>query len=145
MARDRFHDEEDDFRDEVRPHKSTNPALVIGLVLGGLLIGLLVCAGLSMFAFWAAPSPAPPQKAGAVDTGTTKRIYTRDAFATVFVGKTKDEVLKLLGQPESTEGAAGAENWRYLQVTTDPGTGKTDDSTTLWFDAHGRVERVSFP
>ena len=145
MARDRSHDEEDDYRDDTRPRRSTNPALVIGLVLGGLLVGLVVCAGLAMFVFWATPSPAPPQKAAAVDTGTTKQVYTRDAFATIFVGKTKDEVRKLLGQPESTNGGAGSESWRYLQVTTDPVTGKTDQSTTLWFDAHDRVERVSFP
>ena len=143
MALDRFHDEEDDYGDDTPPRKSTNPALVIGLVLSGLLVGLVVCAGLAMFVFWAAPSPAPPRKAAAVDTGATKQVYTRDAFATLVVGKTKDEVLKILGQPESTN--EGAESWRYLEVTTDPVTGKTDHSTTLWFDAHGRVERVSFP
>jgi outer membrane protein assembly factor BamE (lipoprotein component of BamABCDE complex) len=95
-----------------------------------------------MFVFWAAPSPAPPRKAAAVDTGTTTQIYTRDALATLVVGKTKDEVVKLLGQPESTNERAGS--WRYLEVTIDPMTGKTDHSTTLLFDAHGRVERVSF-
>jgi len=145
MARNRFHDEEDDYRDGTRSRKSTNPALIIGLVLGGLLVVLVVCAGLAMFAFWAAPSPAPPQNAPVIDTGTTKQVYTREAFATLVVGKTKDEVRKILGQPESTNGGAGSESWRYLQVTTDPVTGKADHSTTLWFDAHGRVERVSFP
>src|SRR5262249_9580619 len=130
--------------DDTRRRKNTNPALVIGLVLGGLLVVLVICAGLSMLVFWAAPSPAPPQKAAAVDTGATKQVYTREAFGTVVVGKTKDEVLKLLGQLESTIGGAGSENWRYLHVTTDPATGKADGSTTLWFDAHDRVERISF-
>jgi hypothetical protein len=45
MSRDRFHDEEDDYRDDTRPRKSTNPALVIGLMLGGLLAGLVVLCG----------------------------------------------------------------------------------------------------
>jgi len=146
MARERY-GEADDYRDDPRSGrqpKTTNAAHIVGLVLGGmLLLGVLACVGVG-FLFWAAPAqpPAPPA-ANADGNETAKQVYARDAFAKLVVGKTRDEVRKILGQPESTN--EGAESWRYLEVTTDPVTGKTDHSTTLWFDAHGRVERVSFP
>lgn len=99
--RDRFGDERDDYA-EGPPRRQGNPALVLGLVLAGLLVGGLVCAGLGAMLFWtqAVDAPAPAANVAATPAGDegvdepakprdgTKRVYTGDEFKERVMGKT---------------------------------------------------------
>jgi len=60
---DDFDDYRDDFSAE-RPRKTTNPALTVALVLGGvLLVGLLVCGGFAAVFLFRGADPPPPMVA----------------------------------------------------------------------------------
>jgi hypothetical protein len=67
----------------------------------------------------------------------------RDEMRAKLDGKTKDEVLALLGKPgDNDEGAAPS--WAYKRRTFDPVSGQVDPIMRIYWDKHGRVERVSF-
>ena len=60
----RAFDERDDYDDVPRRPRS-NPGLVVALVAGGAFaLGCVVCAGIGLFGFWAAPVPVAQGPAG---------------------------------------------------------------------------------
>jgi hypothetical protein len=159
---DHFEDETDDYRDDQRsahPRGTRNPAMVVGLVAGAaLLVGLLVCGGLA-FLYRAAPAGPPvaqqtptpqlaaedaavtPPKGGGAATKAakdgTKRVYTREEFRKAVIGKSKREVLTLLGEPDLTvfpDGPAGAE-------PREVGAPAKDAGLPNWLDADTWVYR----
>jgi hypothetical protein len=71
------------------------------------------------------------------------RKYTRDEFKNLVVGKSKSEVVALLGRPKATQQSGDLELWDYPNRTTDPVTGKTDDVAQVEFEGD-RVANVSF-
>lgn len=73
-----------------------------------------------------------------------KKTYTRDELRAAVVGKTKDEVVSLIGKPDRTEEPHKGNYWSYWGVNIDPATGKRDASAYLYFDAEGRVKKVEF-
>jgi hypothetical protein len=74
---------------------------------------------------------------------TKNRKYTRDEFKQLVLGKTRDEVIGLLGKPNATQESGDLELWNYYSRTTDPTTGKTDQDAQVEFQ-NGRVENVTF-
>lgn len=72
---------------------------------------------------------------------TTKPKYTRVELNAAVVGKTTQEVLRLLGRPTSTDGL-DPENtrWRYQYVCYDPVTGKADGWTIVRFVNNAAVK-----
>lgn len=89
----------------------------------------------------AGPPPAPRQqekKEGA------RKPLPREEFRKAVLGKTRAEVLEMLGKPERTAEILGQEVWDYRGVSRDPVAETIDRKAALWFDAAGRVERVTF-
>lgn len=72
-----------------------------------------------------------------------KKTYTRKEFKALVMGKTQDEVTKLLGKPDSTGETLGEPFWDYKNVTNDPASGKNDDSVRVFF-VGGKVDKVLF-
>ncbi len=81
--------------------------------------------------------------AKAKDRDNKNRKYTRDEFKRLVVGKTRDEVIALLGKPKATQQSGELEFWDYVGRTTDPVTGKTDDVAQVEFEGD-RVSGVTF-
>jgi hypothetical protein len=79
------YDEEDDYRDDPRPRKGTNPVLVVGLVVGGILfVGIAACVGISLV--WVAkpqgaqqPAPVAAEKATSTPAGVTTGVPAKGA------------------------------------------------------------------
>jgi hypothetical protein len=120
--------EADDYRDDFssdRPRKTTNPALVVGLVLGGvLLLVLLVCGGFAaVFLFRGAdappamavqqaavadaairqPDPVPGPEPAMPEPGATKpATLSRKDFEGKVRDKTRNEVIAAVGRPNET-------------------------------------------
>lgn len=70
-----------------------------------------------------------------------KPLATRDEVRAILVGKSEDEVVKLLGNP--TRKIIDLRIWCYTDIAVDPATGRTDRTTYVEFE-YGRVTRVSF-
>ncbi len=81
--------------------------------------------------------------AKAKDRDDKNRKYTRDEFKQLVVGKSRDEVIALLGKPKTTQQVGGVDFWEYPGRTTDPVTGKTDHNAQVEFDGD-RASDVSF-
>jgi hypothetical protein len=76
-------------------------------------------------------------------TATAKRVYGRREFEALVKGKTKPQVIDLLGKPEAGSGGS-PEGWMYKEVTRDPVTGKIDSSAWVWFDRAGIADHASY-
>ncbi len=74
---------------------------------------------------------------------TTPRSYQRDEFQKLVVGKTKLQLIDLLGKPTSTSEAGPWEYWQYNERTIDPVTGKVDTVAQLSI-LDGKVTMVLF-
>ncbi len=81
--------------------------------------------------------------AKAKDRDDKNRKYTRDEFKRLVIGRTRDEVIELLGKPKATQQVGEVDHWDYPGRTTDPVTGKTDHNAEVLFDG-ARASEVSF-
>ena len=65
-------------------------------------------------------SPLPPDANSTPAKGDpgTNAAYTRKQFRELFIGKTKDELLKVLGKPEADSADGDDEYWSYYSRTT---------------------------
>jgi len=151
-SRDTFDDEDDLFGREPasrRARQRTNPVLIIGLVVGGLLLlGLVGCGGL-MFLFRQAGPPMKPAGADAAviepEGGKEgpRRIYKRDEFRGLVLHKNPAEVIAAVGRPDGTDDTPDGKprTWYYWSRVLNPATGKPD-SGILDFDGDRTVVRV---
>jgi hypothetical protein len=104
------------------------------------------------------PIPAPPPSTGTPVTPTTpgpsgenppkeepgkKATYTREQFRIMVVGKTKDELIRTLGEAESPSRDGDDEYWFYYGRTTNPADGTIDDFAQVVMNK-GVVKRVRF-
>ena len=92
-------------------------------VLAALVILILACAG------------GPP-------SGVKPR--TREELKTLLAGKTKAEVIEVLGRPEQTGEYSAGDFWTYRRVSFDPVAGRTADAAHIWFDRKGVVADITF-
>lgn len=77
-------------------------------------------------------------------TEPANKLYTRDEFRTLLMGKTADEVLQAIGKPNSTADTPDRDPmWYYRNITYDPLTKNTDTSTYVYF-RRGRVDDIRF-
>ena len=120
----------------------SNSLLLILLAVTAMVMVGCVGLGALFFLGWrAAPMPAvQPIEVDPPDLGNV--TYPREEFRKLVIGKTKDEVIAVVGKPERT-GGGDDEHWIYDGRTIDTTTGKTDGIIIIWFQ-NGRVERVSF-
>jgi hypothetical protein len=89
------------------------------------------------------PPPTQEVKAAPTTTAEAKKVYTREEFKSLVMGKTADGVLKAVGKPDSTLEFGDEPSWYYKRVTTDPVSGKVDYSAQLIF-AGGVVVGVNY-
>lgn len=124
-------DERPRFRD-ARPKGSSKVLLVVlGAVAGVFLLG---AAGSFALFFW--PGVRPPAPA--------VKVYDREEFRTLLMGKKEAEVVALVGKPSSTGDHGGGQTyWVYYGRTRDPITNEIDTSATVSF-VDGVVVRVRF-
>lgn len=89
-------------------------------------------------------APAPPNVK--IDDSSSPRslppkVYPRDEFKTAVVGKTQDEIRRVLGKPSGVGEEKGQSYWRYDKVTS--ADGNTDPAACVWW-LDGKAERVTF-
>jgi len=142
----RRYDERDDYDDQPRRRPGLSPVLIVLLVFGGLgVLGTLACCGFWLFS-WSAPrpmgGPAAVQVNGPARAGGTTRVYTRQEFRELVVGKTEAEVIEAVGKPDSTTDGDGAV-WTYRNRTKDPATGETDPRASVHFQG-GKAAQVNY-
>jgi len=133
--------DEDDDRDR-RPVKRGGlpPALVVLLAVGGGCVFLAVAVGVGALALTAGRQveTRPTQ------TEPANKLYTRDEFRALLMGKSMDEVIQLIGKPKSTSDTPDRNPmWLYRGITYDPLAKNTDISTYVYF-RRGRVDDIRF-
>jgi len=135
-------DEYDDDEDDRRPVKRGGlpPALVVLLAVGGGCVFLAVAVGVGALMLAGRTVETRPTQ-----TEPANKLYPRDEFRKLLMGKTADEVIQLIGKPDSTSDFGDGEpTWRYKDITTDPVSGRTDTSVTVWFNRGKRVFNVTY-
>jgi hypothetical protein len=130
--RRRYEDDEDD-RDDYPPQRQgMSPAWIVVIVVGGVsLLGLMACAGIGLLGFWAAPvnAPANPGAVAVNDPAViqpadgkvrdSKRVYTRQEFRDLVMGKTEDEVIAAVGKPDEVSEDGEIARWTYRDRVRD--------------------------
>ncbi len=81
---------------------------------------------------------AASEETSVAQTETSKKIYTVIEFESTFMNRRKEEVLKILGEPDKKSQVQGREAWKYSQIVKD--VGKVWDQNVM-FD-FGRVNYV---
>lgn len=77
-------------------------------------------------------------------TEPANKLYTRDEFRQLLMGKTADEVIQLIGKPKSTSDTPDRNPmWLYRGITYDPLAKNTDISTYVYF-RRGVVDDIRF-
>jgi hypothetical protein len=146
---DRPYNWRDDYDEQPPSRQGTSPVLIIVLVLGGLfMLGVLACGAFAFIGWRAAPVPqqGPPVAVQADPLKGAKgmtRVYTRQEFRDLVMGKTQSEVIAAVGKPDSTQDDGLGVNWYYYNRTTDPVAGKIDGSAQVVFKG-GRVTAVNY-
>jgi hypothetical protein len=154
MPRHQWDDGDDDYRERPHPRPPANLVLVIALVVGGvLLVGAAACGGLAVFRMQSADRVANEQAAivaeaeGARVVAEAKakaaKVYTRDEFRDLVLGKTPGEVRTLLGPPKKESESPKRVVWHYQERTTDPATSKLDREAQVIFE-NDRVVRIDY-
>lgn len=112
------------------------PGVWVLLAVGGvgavmLAVGLVVTAARTV-------ETRPTQ------TEPANKLYTRDEFRKLLAGKTMEEVLQLIGKPDSTSDTPDRDPmWLYRGITYDPLTKNTDTSVYVYF-RRGVVDDIRF-
>lgn len=154
MPRHQWDDGVDDFGQRPQARPSASPVLVIALVVGGLLlVGAVACGGLALFWTRSADRAANEQAAivaeaegarvVAAATAKAARVYTRDQFREMVMGRSPGEVRTLLGPPTKERESPKRVVWHYRERTTDPATSKLDPEAQVVFE-NDRVVRVEY-
>jgi hypothetical protein len=154
MPRHQWDDGDDDYRERPQSRQTTSPVLITALVLGGLLlVGAVACGGLALFWTRSADRAANEQAAIVAEAegarlvaeakATAAKVYTREEFRDLVMGKTPGEVRTLLGPPKRESESPNRVVWHYQERTTDPATSKLDREAQVVFE-NERVVRVGY-
>jgi hypothetical protein len=154
MPRHQWDDGDDDYRERPQPRPSASPVLVIALVVGGLLlVGAVACGGLALFWTRSADRAANEQAAivaeaeGARVVAEAKvkaaKVYTRDEFRALVLGKTPAEVRALLVPPKRETQSPKRVVWHYQERTSDAATTRLDQEAQVVFE-NELVVRVDY-
>jgi len=131
-------DEFDSYDDRPRKSKGAFPVWLI-VLLCAVPLGLiaLVVGGVALFSFRGAAevqqAEAMRVDAAARDAGKAgiQRVYTRDEFRAMVIGKTGDEVIAVLGRPNFTSDNpdGSPDRWVYDKCVLNPATNKYENGT----------------
>lgn len=126
-----------------RTRRKPNKTLVVVLSVLGVMV--LLCGGVSAAALvWTKRTVEGVQKRlkaeeEAHQKDPKTKVYGRDEFRSMLMGKTENEVLDAVGRPTNTRDGS----WTYDDRTRDPITGKTG-LAFVRFDSDKRVVRVDY-
>ena len=142
---DTFDDPDDASGGFRRPErKPRNVGLFVGLaVVGAMLVTALFGGTYAMLARRAAPKSAAPPPVVVTEPVGVKRIYTREEFTRLVIGKSSDEIEASVGKPNMTSEAAGEITWTYFHPTVDPENGTRDAIVRIHFEK-GKAVRIKF-
>lgn len=87
--------------------------------------------------------PKPQQAQPATTKPAEPKIYTREEFSALLMGKTQDQVIELVGRPNHTSATGERSVWNYYDRTRDTISGKTDHISHVWF-RNGIVEQINY-
>ena len=133
--RDEYDDDEDDRGRRPAKRGGVPPGVWVLLGVGG--VGAVMLFGALALTAGRAVETRPTQ------TEPANKLYTRDEFRKLLVGKTADEVLQAVGKPDSTSETALGAYWYYRHKTTDPVTGQTDANAQVCF-FNDQVVRINY-
>jgi hypothetical protein len=85
----------------------------------------------------------PPATTAPAAQAPVARVYTREEFKALVLGKTEAEVIETVGRPDETNEGVTSHGWIYKRRTKDPVTGKTDAVASIFF-LKGKVESAMF-
>jgi hypothetical protein len=143
-------DADDDYGHRPPARPSASPALVVALAVGGAaLLGALACAGFLLLSARAARDAAQERAAVRADAAAAKpakggtRVYTREEFRDLVMGKTPDEVAAALGRPDETSEAGGVVRWTYRGRVRDPAPGEAPATPVAVVFRDGQVAEVN--
>lgn len=143
--------------------RSDSSALPVLFLVGGALallflvavVGIGILGHRAIRALKPAPTPGPlivrteaiggpvsEELAESAPTDATNVVER--AEVKTLVGKTKNDVYKLLGQADVFDFQPGRKLWIYRKRTRDPEMGTIDSSCTITVDSDRKVTRVSF-
>ena len=70
-------------------------------------------------------------------------VSTIDIRGQLLMGKSQEEVLRLIGRPDSTQDYTRWQNWFYRHITYDPISRKPDYTANVVIE-YGKVSDISF-
>jgi len=69
------------------------------------------------------------------EASTTKKVYAKTDFKKLIDGKSKEEVIKLLGKPESVISSGDTENYFYKNIVKDDASDVVISSIMISFES----------
>ena len=133
--RKRRREKEDDYEDGGREgvrRKPTN-GIVAGLIFGGVItvvVGIFVAVALS-----SKSGQSPQNTTGAGSRkGDVKPLQRRQDVESQLMGKSSDDVMKMLGRPKRTMDLTDHRTWYYDAATLNEATGKPDGTMSVVFE-----------
>jgi hypothetical protein len=137
--RDEYDDDEDDRGRRPAKRGGVPPALVVLLAIGGGFLFLAIAVGVGALMLAGRTVETRPTQ-----TEPANKLYTRDEFRKLLMGKTAEEVIQLIGKPKSTSDTPDRNPmWLYRGITYDPLAKNTDISTYVYF-RRGVVDDIRF-
>ncbi len=79
----------------------------------------------------------------ATDTTQPEKVFSREEFDALVVGKSEEEVIRAVGTPHKTSDGPDYRFFSYFKRTRDGVTDKVDADATIIFQ-DGKAERVSY-
>lgn len=106
--------------DRQRPQKS-NTALIVGLAVGGVIL-ILVVAVASAVVYLQAHKRSISDPAN--------KVYTREEFRELVIGKMTDEIIAAIGKPSDTfdNEDSTPRSWTYSKRVVNPVTGNIESA-----------------
>ncbi len=103
-----------------------------------------VACGVVVLAVILACGPPAAQNKGGGQQESKPKPPTREQLKAKLIGKTKAEVIELLGKPHKTEPHwRGGDEWLFREVSFDPVSDKVDSLTFVYFLDGERVAEIA--
>ena len=133
-------DDDDTDTDQPRRKPAAKISSRVWLIIAAVVLVQLISGCVVAVVFWATERTAAPTTPVA-----PAKTYTRDEFRKLVLGKTPQQVIELLGKPESTgdDKEGKPSHYLYDKITYDTTTQKPDGRIGIWFE-RGVVDHISF-
>jgi hypothetical protein len=103
--------------------------------------GCVVVGGFAVM--WSHVESDKRRPAGAAKVDAAVKVYTRQEFRDLVMGKTEDEVIAAVGKPDETTEDGDAIRWTYEGRVRDPGPGQPAATPVVVF-REGKAAEVQY-